>query len=224
MPLQVITEIVILAMIAVFLGLRLYSVLGRRAEHEEEPAPRRFESKEEREMIVSSHSVAPAPRAVTEREAQADVLPQVERGVQSIVAADKWFDVVAFLEGAKGAYGMILEAYWRGDKDTLRELCDDSVYEGFANAIDAREEAGETLDNRLIRIEDATIRDAELERKEARITVRFVADMAAVTRDGEGTMVAGSLDDAIESRDIWTFARRTDSRTPDWQLVETDEG
>ena len=223
-PLQVIPEIVILAMIAVFLGLRLYSVLGRRAEHEEEPAPRRFESKEEREMMVAPHSVAPAARAVTEREAQADVLPQVERGVQSIVAADKWFDVVAFLEGAKGAYGMILEAFWNGDKETLRELCDDSVYEGFAQAINAREEAGETLDNRLIRIEDATIRDAELERKEARITVRFVADIAMVTRDSEGTMVAGSLDDAIETRDIWTFARRTDSRAPDWQLVETGEG
>ena len=123
---------------------------------------------------------------------------------------------MSFLEGAKGAYGMILEAYWQGDKETLRELCDDSVYEGFASAIDARDEAGETLDNKLIRIEDATIRDAELERKEARITVRFLAS--------EGTVVAGSLDDAIESRDIWTFARRVDSRTPDWQLVETDEG
>ena len=219
-----IPEIVILAMIAVFLGLRLYSVLGRRAEHEEEPVPHRFEGQEKPGVQpVQQPAQAPA-RVVSEREAKADVLPQVERGVQSIIAADRGFDIVSFLEGAKGAYGMILEAFWKGDKETLRELCDESVYEGFAQAIDARDEAGETVDNRLIRIEDATIRDAELERKEARITVRFVADIAAVTRDGEGTVVAGSLDDAIETRDIWTFARRTDSRTPDWQLVETDEG
>ncbi|MBB3034781.1 Tim44/TimA family putative adaptor protein [Alteriqipengyuania lutimaris] len=219
-----ITEIVILAMIAVFLGLRLYSVLGRRAEHEEEPVPHRFEGKDPRGASQAPQNAQAPARAVTEQEAKPDVLPVVERGVQSILSADRSFDIVTFLEGAKGAYGMILEAYWRGDKETLRELCDDSVYEGFAQAIDAREEAGETLDNKLIRIEDATIRDAELERKEARITVRFVADIAAVTRDSEGTMVAGSLDDAIESRDIWTFARRVDSRTPDWQLVETDEG
>lgn len=219
-----IPEIVILAMIAVFLGLRLYSVLGRRAEHEEEPVPHRFEGKDQPGMAQPPQAVQPPPRAVTEHEAKPDVLPQVERGVQSIIAADRGFDIVTFLEGAKGAYGMILEAFWQGDKETLRELCDSSVYEGFAGAIDAREEAGETLDNRLIRIEDATIRDAELERKEARITVRFVADIAAVTRDGEGNVVAGSLDDAVESRDIWTFARRIDSRTPDWQLVETDEG
>ncbi|WP_370178552.1 Tim44/TimA family putative adaptor protein [Alteriqipengyuania sp.] len=219
-----IPEIVILAMIAVFLGLRLYSVLGRRAEHEEEPkAP--YVDRFQGPGKASAEQPAEPPRtAVTELQAKPDVMPQVERGVQSIIAADRGFDIVSFLEGAKGAYGMILEAYWQGDKETLRELCDDSVYQGFAGAIDAREEAGETLDNRLIRIEDATIRDAEVERKEARITVRFVADIAAVTRDGEGNVVAGSLDDAIESRDIWTFARRTDSRSPDWQLVETDEG
>ncbi|MEL7684321.1 MULTISPECIES: Tim44/TimA family putative adaptor protein [Citromicrobium] len=217
-------EIVILAMIAVFLGLRLYSVLGRRAEHEEEPVPHRFDAKDKAGLAAAPQTTQAPPRAVTEQEAKPDVLPVVERGVQSIIAADRGFDITSFLEGAKGAYGMILEAYWKGDKETLRDLCDESVYQGFAQAIDAREEAGETLDNRLIRIEDATIRDAELERKEARITVRFVADIAAVTHDRDGNMVAGSLDDAIESRDIWTFARRVDSRTPDWQLVETDEG
>lgn len=219
-----ILQIVILAMIAIFLGLRLYSVLGRRAEHEEEGLPRRLEGKDNGGLPPAQQAPQQSAPAVTEQQAQRDVLPQVERGVQSIISADRGFDIVSFLEGAKGAYGMILEAYWSGDKETLRELCDDSVYEGFAQAIDAREEAGETLDNRLIRIEDATVRDAELERKEARITVRFVADIAAVTRDGDGNVVAGSLDDAVESRDIWTFARRVDARSPDWQLVETDEG
>ena len=198
--------------------------LGRRAEHEEEGLPRRMEGKDNGALPPAQQAPQQSAPAVTEQQAQRDVLPQVERGVQSIISADRGFDIVSFLEGAKGAYGMILEAYWSGDKETLRELCDDSVYEGFAQAIDAREEAGETLDNRLIRIEDATVRDAELERKEARITVRFVADIAAVTRDGDGNVVAGSLDDAVESRDIWTFARRVDARSPDWQLVETDEG
>ena len=83
---------------------------------------------------------------------------------------------------------MVLEAFWRGDKDELRELCDDDVYEGFAAAIDAREAAGETLDNRLIRIEDATIDAAELDGQTARIAVRFVADIAAVTRDKDGNV------------------------------------
>ncbi|WBY16583.1 Tim44/TimA family putative adaptor protein [Erythrobacteraceae bacterium WH01K] len=217
-----IVEIVILAMIAAFLGLRLYSVLGNRAEHEEEAIPRRFDAGDE-PAKDNPPVVQLKPAAADEQPATA-MLPVVEQGVRAISAADRNFDVFGFIEGAKGAYGMILEAFWNGDKETLRELCDDDVYAGFAGAIDARTDAGETMDNTLIRIEDATIRDAELDGREARVTMRFVSDIAAVTRDRDGNVVAGSLDDAIESRDIWTFARNVDAAGPDWQLVETDEG
>ncbi len=216
-----ITEIVILAMIAAFLGLRLYSVLGRRSEHEEEVIPRRFERKEASEQDIEPARTVRQPVAVRSADERA---PINESGVRAIAAADPDFDLLAFLEGAKAAYGMVLEAFWQGDKDTLRELADDDVYESFAGAIDARDEAGETLDNRLIRIEDATVHSAELDGRMARITVRFVADIAAVTRDKDGNVVAGSLDDAVESRDIWTFTRNVDADQPNWKLDETDEG
>ena len=150
--------------------------------------------------------------------------PTAESGIRAIIAADRRFDLGQFLDGAKGAYGMVLEAFWRGDKDELRQLCDSDVYEGFAAAIDARVAAGETLDNRLIRIEEATIDGADYAAPTARIRVRFVADIASVTRDAEGHVIAGSLDDAIETRDIWTFVRDASSRDPDWLLDETDEG
>ena len=119
---------------------------------------------------------------------------------------------------------MILEAFWRGDKDELRALCDADVYEGFAAAIDERVKEGLTLENRLIRIEDTTVHSARLDGRMARIAVCFVADIATVTRDKDGTPVAGSLDDAIESRDIWTFSRDVKSTAPDWLLDETDAG
>ena len=119
---------------------------------------------------------------------------------------------------------MILEAFWRGDKEELRQLCDSDVYEGFASAIDEREKAGETLDNRLIRIEDTTVHSARLDGDIARIAVRVVADIATIVRDKDGNPIAGSLDDAVESRDIWTFSRDVRSTTPDWLLDETDEG
>jgi predicted lipid-binding transport protein (Tim44 family) len=151
-------------------------------------------------------------------------VPANEAGIRAIAAADPRFDLLAFLEGAKGAYGVILEAFWKGDKETLRELTDDDVFAGFSSAIDARAAAGETLDNRLIRIEDATISSAGLDGRTARIAVLFVSDIAAVTRDNTGAVVAGSLDDAIESRDVWTFSRNVDARSPDWVLDETDEG
>lgn len=219
-----IVEIVILAMIAAFLGLRLYSVLGRRAEHEEEqPTPARFDSGEEKAPKAARPAVSASPVQLRPRELDGP-MPAVERGVREIAASDRSFDITAFLEGAKGAYTMVLEAFWEGDKETLRELCDDDVYASFAGAIDAREAAGEELDNRLVRIEETRIKAAHMDGRIARVSVLFVADIAAVTRDSEGTVIAGSLDDAVESRDVWTFSRDTRSSNPDWVLDETDEG
>ena len=217
-----IVEIVILAMIAAFLGLRLYSVLGRRAEHEEEPVPTRFDRSEGGNV---PRPIAQASVDLPRRNREiAEFPPAIERGLRDISAVDRRFDLLTFLEGAKAAYGMVLEAFWRGDKEELRQLCDDDVYQSFSAAIDAREAAGETLDNRLIRIEDTVVNSASLDGRTARIAVSFVADIASVVRDKDGHVVAGSLDDAIESRDVWTFSRNVDSADPDWLLDETDEG
>ena len=223
-------EIIILAMIAAFLGLRLYSVLGRRAEHEEEPIPGRFDAPKpgapgvapqpalrSRDRAGERTALQPAPRELP------GVAPAVERGLREIAAADRRFDAFAFLEGARGAYRMVLEAFWRGDKEELGQLCDRDVYEAFVGAIEARLAAGETLNNRLIRIEEATIVSASYAAPVARIAVSFVADVAAVTRDAGGNVIAGSLDDAIEARDVWTFSRNLNSADPDWLLDETDE-
>ena len=216
-------EIVIIAMVAAFLGLRLYSVLGRRAEHEEHPLPPRFEPKGPRTEAPRSLVGETGGTAGTTGGMVPGVTPAIERGLREIAAADRRFDLTAFLEGAKGAYRMVLEAFWKGDKETLGELCDRDVYEGFAGAIAAREAAGETLDNRLVRIEEAVIVSAAYEAPIARVTVRFAADIAAVTRNAAGQVVAGSLDDAVEARDLWTFSRNVTSSSPDWLLDETDE-
>lgn len=209
-------------MVAAFLGLRLYSVLGRRAEQEEEPVPQRFDADDKPAGIVrpaqAASVAAPRPPELE------GVMPAVERGLREISSADSKFNLPQFLEGARGAYRIVLEAFWHGDRETLRELCDDDVYAGFGAAIDAREAAGEVVDNRLIRVEEVRIHSASLDGKMARIALLFVADVAAVTRDKDGTVIAGSLDDAIESRDVWTFARNVAARDPNWLLDETDEG
>lgn len=221
------TQIVILAMIAAFLGLRLYSVLGRRAEHEDEGVATKFDAPEEKDAAPA----APANvEAIHEGRDVSGFPPAIEMGLREISSVDRQFDLMRFLEGAKAAYGMVLEAFWRGDKEELRTLCDDDVFAGFSAAIDARDEAGHVMDNTLIRIEDTTVHSAMLDErvgldgKIARIAVRFVADIASVTRDKHGEMIAGSLDDAIESRDIWTFSRDVKSDSPAWLLDETDEG
>ena len=218
-----IVEIVILAMIAAFLGMRLYSVLGRRAEHEEEIIPANRFDRADEESAPRSAAQPNAESPQTER-ALAGFPPAIERGLREISTADRNFELLGFLEGARSAYEIVLEAFWRGDKEELRELCDDDVYESFASVIDERDEAGIRMDNRLIRVEDVTVHSAELDGRTARIAVRFVSDIASVSYDKDGNVVAGSLDDAVESRDVWTFSRDIRSSDPQWLLDETDQG
>ena len=217
-------EIVILAMVAAFLGLRLISVLGRRAEHEDQPLQPRLEPKGDAAPRVAVPDLADrGGNGGTARPVLPGITPAIERGLKEVALTDKRFDAFLFIEGAKGAYRMVLEAFWSGDKETLAKLCDPAVLETFEAAIAAREAAGETLANRLVRINDAEIVAASVEAGVARIAVRFSGDIAAVTRNAAGEVIAGSLTDAIEARDQWTFARAPASATPDWLLDETDE-
>jgi len=213
--------IVLLAMIAAFLGMRLYSVLGKRTGHEQEPvlpreraaaSPVRLDEKDGSQAVVA----APADTSGLVYE------PAAEAGLRQLLATDRNFDAGRFMEGAEAAYRMILEAYWKGDRDTLRDLCDDDSYEAFSDAIAAREGRGETLDNRLMGIDSAKITAVELNRSEARVTVRYHADISAVTRDADGKLIAGSMSDASQTDDLWTFRRQIGSNDPNWVLDEAE--
>lgn len=210
--------VVLLAMIAGFLALRLYSVLGKRSGHEQ-PLPKPAEDRVPLSGFQRPVDSAPEPREPS--------LPAIggaaESGLRSVIAAEPSFDLARFLEGAQSAYRMILEAYWRGDEAALEPLVSSDVMAAFREAIAARSAAGEVLDNRLVSIERATVVSAAMAGKEARIAVRFDADIAAVTRDGEGHVLAGSTSDAVETHDVWTFARTVRSADPNWILTDTDE-
>lgn len=207
--------VVLLAMIAAFLAMRLYMVLGKRTGHEQEVLPR----------AVDDRSVA-APRVVepvAETRDAGAVGGKAAAGLRAIAASDPRFDAVEFVEGAKSAYRMILEAFWKGDEETLTWLCEAEVAQAFVAAVGARQAAGETLEHRLVQIERAAITNAAVEGGVARVTVRFDADIAAVTRDADGALVSGSMTDAVEQHDVWTFARTLRSDDPNWKLAETDE-
>jgi predicted lipid-binding transport protein (Tim44 family) len=217
----VVTGIIIFGLAALFLGLRLYSVLGKRTGHEQSFAapedaviPPRSGPKPVDENRDRGTAPDPAPTLAEEEAAQ---------GLRAIGAADRSFTPDSFIEGATGAYRIILEAYWQGRLDDIAPFVAPDVLEAFTEAAAAREAAGEVLDNRLVTIERAVISAASLEAGHARITVRFDADIAAVTKDKDGKVIAGSLTDAVPTHDAWTFGREVRSADPNWILVDTDE-
>ena len=210
--------LVLLAMVAGFLALRLYSVLGRRTGHEQ-PLPKPAEERVAPRPVPRTVDVTPEVREPANR----NVDDGATAGLRAIVAAEPGFDVARFLEGAQAAYRMTLEAYWKGDEDALAHLVEPDVATAFAEAIKARSESGHVLENRLVSIERAVIADAAVLGRDARITIRFDADIAAITRDADGNVIAGSTDDAVETHDVWTFARTLKSSDPNWKLADTDE-
>ena len=213
------TVIVILALVALFIGLRLYAVLGERTGHEQ---PILKPADPDARIDQPVHA---APRETTRTSDSGDLayLPMAGPGVRALLAADPSFDVARFLEGASAAYRMILEAFWKGDLDAIKPHVAPHVYETFADAVEQRAKDGHKLDNRLVALDPAVITDAEVDNGAAVVTVRFEADIAAVTRNAEGEVVAGSMSDAVQTRDRWTFRRDIQSRDPNWFLIETDE-
>ena len=213
-------SIIILALVALFIGLRLYSVLGERTGHEQQLTLKPADAD-------AAQAPRPASAAVGQPQPQEPLdtayLPTAGPGVRALLAADPSFDVARFLDGAQGAYRMVLEAFWAGDIDEVRFFLDPEIARAFDEAIAERRAAGQRLDNRLIAIEQAVITEANLAGRVASLTVRFEADIAAVTRGSSDEVVAGSLSDAVQTRDRWTFRRDLSSSDPNWILIETDD-
>ena len=200
-------EIIILAVVAGFLILRLRSVLGKR-HGEERP---RYEDTER-----YSEPRDDVPDNVT---------PFPLRGPASkLQALDPNFDDVEFVGGAQEAFRMILAAYATGDRDTLRALTTAEVYEPMEGAITGREEREETLDATLIAVENARIDDVETVGSVARVTVRYVSEQTNVLRNADGQPIDGAPNQVETIIDLWTFERDMANSDPNWHLIETDAG
>jgi predicted lipid-binding transport protein (Tim44 family) len=187
-----------------------------------EPVP---ESPAETGTILNHPAHEPDPELVKPRWAGiAEPDSNVAQGLSAIAAVDPAFDGKEFLEGARGAYEMIVTAFARGDRTMLRDLLSRDVFEGFAAAIADREKRGETVDTTFVSIDKATIEEAELRGKSAQITVRFQSKLISATRDREGIIIDGAADKVVDVTDIWTFARDTSQRDPNWKLIATESG
>jgi predicted lipid-binding transport protein (Tim44 family) len=214
-------EIFFLAMLAGFIGLRLYHVLGRRTGHEK-PVADPFRP-------ANADAVRPSGRVRAEVDGPitidvpADVAADVRPGLEAIGRADRGFSPERFVAGAQGAYSMVLEAFWKGDADQLADLVSDEMLANFRAALESRKASGEQLDNRLIHVDRAQIVGAHMNGTMAEVTVRFDAEIVTVTRDAEGRVIAGDPNKSVETHDLWTFSRHTASSDPAWLLVATDE-
>ncbi|MEE2996038.1 MAG: Tim44/TimA family putative adaptor protein [Pseudomonadota bacterium] len=215
-------DIVLFAMVAAFLVLRLRSVLGKRTGHEQ---PRQDSiSQRNRETESDGNALEPPDRnRAAEAEPIANVDPDnpLAAGITEIQASNGTFDPEEFAQGARSAFEMIVQGFAAGDKDNLKMLLADDVYENFEAAINEREEAEETLESAIIGIKNANVIEAGMEGQNAMVTVKFLSEQVNVTRDSEDRVIDGDPNQVTEITDIWTFSRDTNSDDPNWTVVET---
>ena len=223
-------DIILFAMIAAFLILRLRSVLGRRDGHEggyRDPFNRDASDEAGDDNVVQlpdrrdefgEDVPLPGDQPGTEEVLADDTLAA---GVSQIRRHDPSFNIEDFLVGARVAFEMILGSYASGDRETLENLLSPEVLANFTRAIDDREAAGHVLDDTLVGIRNADIVEAFVEGEAANITVKFVSEQVNVTRDGQGHVIDGSPNQVADVVDFWTFARDTRSGDPNWILVAT---
>jgi len=215
-------DIILFAMVAAFLVLRLRSVLGRRTGNE-----RRRDPSYLRGPAPAGDKVVPL---TTPPNAAPSVAPvtvsanPIADGLAQIAAVDLGFDAPRFLDGARAAFELIVAAFAKGDKSGLRPLLSDEVFIPFTAAIDERAAAGETLETSIAKLKDIDIVEAGISGRSARVTVKLISDQIHVLRAHDGSVVDGDPNNVIEKTDFWTFARDTRSPDPNWQLVATGSG
>ena len=218
-----IIQLLVLAGIAVFLILRLRSVLGTRDGFEKPPTPLSDSDVSRRRGRPEFDVIEGGP--------DRDITDHVEDGSDAAKAlaamkmAEPGFSVSEFLGGARGAYEMILMAFENGDLDEIRSFLSADVAEAFESVIAEREREGLTVEANFIGVREVTLQDASFDRdtNEGEVTVRFIGEMTSVVRNADGEIVEGNASEIKRQRDGWTFSRIMGSNDPNWVLVATGE-
>jgi predicted lipid-binding transport protein (Tim44 family) len=211
-------QIIVLAAVAIFLIIKLRSVLGTREGFEKPAIPVQPTPTRPRFDVIEGGVDQDIIDHAPEGSATATALSTIKSNEPTFVVSD-------FLRGARGAYEMILMAYERGDISSVRNFISPEVAESFDAAIAQRASQGLKTEAEFVGIREVSLVDAEYDSatQQAEITVRFVGELTAVTKDKDGAVVSGSATQVKRQRDVWSFARQLGSDNPNWQLVATSD-
>jgi predicted lipid-binding transport protein (Tim44 family) len=216
-----IIQLLVLAGIAIFLIVKLRSVLGTREGFEKPPVTLPPENSRARRPALEVIEGGP-DRDITDHVPDGSDSARALAGMKGVEPA---FNVGEFLKGARGAYEMILMAFERGDLESVKPFLSPEVYDAFAGVVADRQEKGLRIDTTFVGIADLGLKEATFDKasREAELSVRFVGELTSVVRDRAGEVVEGSPTAIKRQRDVWTFARTIGSSDPNWLLVATSE-
>ena len=233
-------DIILIGLVAIFLILRLRSVLGKRTGNERPPArdpfappaPPPTPTGQPRlgDAPSGNDNVIPLPKDMSRPSLavnapggiRSTVMPNAAAGVAAIRTADPSFEPTGFAAGARSAFTTIVEAFAKGDTGPLRQLLDPQTFSSFESAIRGRNERREKAETTLIGFEASDVADAQMQGSFAEVTVRFVSEQINVVRNADGQIADGNPNEVQKVVDLWTFRRDTKSSDPNWLLIKTE--
>ena len=196
-------DILILAIIAGIVLLRLRSVLGRRTGHEK--------------TDKTSYNYETPQTSKEEK-----VIP-IEQKTSSSAREEGWFNNDDFLRGAANAYETIVTNFENGNKDALKPLLSDDVLNSFSSVIDERNSKNETVEFNFIGIEKSEIVHKDLKKNPMEVTVRFISEMITCIKNSKDEVISGSLNQVQKITDVWTFEKLKDKKSSNWLLAATSD-
>jgi len=214
-----IISILVLGAIAVFLILKLRSVLGTR-DGFEAPAKTAIDDIRPQKRDLRVVRGGPVDDDFSDYFQPDSDDATALRKMQSI---EKSFSLNEFLKGARGAYEMILMAFENGNIERVKSFLAPEVYDSFADVIRDREMRGLKVEATFVGLKELVPEDADFDdaTKEGELSVRFVGELTRIIKDRSGAVVEGHATDIVRQRDVWTFSRVFGSNDPNWQLVAT---
>lgn len=199
---------------------RLWSILGKRDGFEGPPSSQKPPN--------DQNNIIPMPiRPLKERITPAETPPispvdaALEEGLKKIQSADPSFRLEPFLDGAIMAFEIIVEAFAKGDKSTFKPLLSPTVYKSFVSVLKDREEAGQTVETKIVELKDPVVLNIDIKGKQEQITLKFISEQIVITRDAQGQILDNPAHLTLTMNDIWTFSRTIGSQDPNWTLVAT---
>jgi len=210
-------QLLVLAGIAVFLILRLKNVLGTREGFEKPREPQVQQRRRQEFEVIEGGPDRDITDHVDEDSAEAQELAAMKR-------VEPGFSVSEFVQGARGAYEMIVMGFETGELDGIRPFLAEDVFQTFIDVVADREDKGLTIEAEFIGVREVAVAGAKFDKDSnlAEVTMRFVGELTSVVRDKGGDIVEGDPKHVKKQKDTWTFARTMGADDPNWQLVSTD--
>ncbi|UNE54332.1 Tim44/TimA family putative adaptor protein [Bartonella machadoae] len=228
MEFDVILVIALVIMVVVFVQLR--NVLGKRIGFEKPPfdpysrhSKKQSEAETKDNVVSFPHQDNAQKSDFNEIDAISPEGSALNKGLRALCQSDPHFSPQFFIKGAQVAYEMIVTAFAKGERDQLKKLLSQNVFESFSAAIEQREKNNEKVEFTFIGINKIEFISAEMQEKEQFLTVRIVSEMISVTYNEQGERIDGDPDAIVEIRDIWTFVRNSLSSDPNWKLFATED-